>query len=140
MASEIARARIDLLDYALGFPGAYEDHPWGETVVKVNKKIFVFLGCEDPQGGMGISAKLPTSGADAMELPFAKPTGYGLGKSGWVSARFEFGDRPPVDLLKRWIDESFRAVAPKRAVAQLDGASGASGRAGARRVGRARRT
>jgi heme-degrading monooxygenase HmoA len=26
--------------YALTFPGAYKEHPWGETVVKVNKKVF----------------------------------------------------------------------------------------------------
>ncbi|MBA3709787.1 MAG: hypothetical protein H0W83_13320, partial [Planctomycetes bacterium] len=30
--------------FALAFPGAYEDFPWGERVVKVAKKVFVFLG------------------------------------------------------------------------------------------------
>src|SRR5262245_44014805 len=57
-------------------------------------------------------------------LPFTKPTEYGLGKSGWVSASFSAGDRIPVDMLKDWIDESYRAQAPKKLVARL--AAGAS--------------
>ena len=32
---------------ALGYPGATEDHPWGETAIKVNGKVFVFLGEDD---------------------------------------------------------------------------------------------
>ena len=54
-------------------------------------------------------------------LPFAKPTGYGLGKSGWVSAEIPLGEAPPVALFKEWIEESYRAQAPKTLVKQLDG-------------------
>jgi predicted DNA-binding protein (MmcQ/YjbR family) len=46
--------------------------------------------------------------------PFVKPTGYGLGKSGWVTATFHKGGQPPIDILKSWIEESYRAIAPKR--------------------------
>ncbi|MET0554157.1 MAG: MmcQ/YjbR family DNA-binding protein, partial [Vicinamibacteria bacterium] len=46
---------------------------------------------------------------------------YGLGKAGWVSARFGPKDRPPVDVLCKWIDESYRAVAPVKLVKELDG-------------------
>jgi predicted DNA-binding protein (MmcQ/YjbR family) len=95
-------------------PGAWEDHPWGETVFKVAKKVFVFLG--HPDSGYGLSCKLPDSGEAAITMfSFAEPTGYGLGKSGWVSAHFEPEDDVPVDLLTQWIDESYTAVAPKRA-------------------------
>jgi hypothetical protein len=52
-------------------------------------------------------------------LPFTEPTGYGLGKSGWVSAKFPPGKKLPVDLLKEWIDESYRAQAPKKLVASI---------------------
>ena len=36
-------ARAALRRYALGLPGAHEDFPWGESVVKVSKKVFVSL-------------------------------------------------------------------------------------------------
>ena len=101
---------------AAAYPGAWEDHPWGETVFKVAKKVFVFLGHADY--GYGLSCKLPDSSEAAITMfSWAEPTGYGLGKAGWVSARFEAKHDVPVDLLKQWIDESYAAVAPKRAKA-----------------------
>jgi hypothetical protein len=67
-----------------------------------------------------LSVKLPTSRDGVLLLPFASPTGYGLGKSGWVTARFTRKDRIPLDWIRSWIEESYRAVAPKRLVAALD--------------------
>jgi hypothetical protein len=64
----------------------------------------------------------------ALSLPFASPTGYGLGKSGWVTARFTARDKPPVEMLRKWIDESYRAVAPKELVQALDTANAQKGR------------
>ena len=43
-----------------------------------------------------------------------------MGKAGWVSAKFEDGDMVPLDMLFSWIDESYRAVAPKKLIAELD--------------------
>jgi len=106
-----------LRDFALAYPGAHEEFPWGERVVKVKGKVFVFLGREDP---LGISVKLPQSRLMALALPFASPTGYGLGKAGWVTAQFGPREKPPMDVLKAWIDESYRAVAPKKLVASLE--------------------
>jgi hypothetical protein len=65
---------------------------------------------------MGLSLKLPESGREALELPFTKPTGYGLGKAGWVSASFSAKDAPPLAILEDWILESYRAVAPKTTI------------------------
>jgi predicted DNA-binding protein (MmcQ/YjbR family) len=107
-----------LRDFALSLPEAREEFPWGERVAKVKGKVFVFLGMSGDE--ISLSVKLPTSGALALGLPFASPTGYGLGKAGWVSARFAKGEKAPVDLLRSWIDESYRAVAPKKLVAALD--------------------
>jgi predicted DNA-binding protein (MmcQ/YjbR family) len=87
-------------------------------VVKVGKKVFVFLGRSG--GGMSLSVKLPASGLLALDLPFTSPTGYGLARGGWVTAEFAKGESPPVDLLCQWVEESYRAVAPKRAVKELD--------------------
>lgn len=103
---------------ALAYPGAHEDFPWGESVIKVKGKVFVFLGRKDGDE-VGCSLKLPHTGDAALGLPFCTPTGYGLGKSGWVSASFPKGKKVPVALLLEWLDESYRAVAPKTLVAQL---------------------
>jgi predicted DNA-binding protein (MmcQ/YjbR family) len=115
----MTRAEAALREHALSYPEAREDFPWGERVVKVGRKVFAFLGRDE--GGLSVSVKLPGSATLALDLPFASPTGYGLGKSGWVTARFAAREKPPVELLKRWIDESYRAVAPKRLVARLPG-------------------
>jgi predicted DNA-binding protein (MmcQ/YjbR family) len=117
----VADARKKLLNAALGYPEAWKDHPWGETVVKVGKKIFVFLGVAD--GELHVTCKLPHSFDVALStLSFAEATGYGLGASGWVTATFAKKDEVPVPLLLDWIDESYRAVAPQKLVKQLPSA------------------
>jgi predicted DNA-binding protein (MmcQ/YjbR family) len=104
-------------EFALGYPETREDHPWGESAIKVRGKTFVFLGLSE--GKFGLSVKLPRSREFALDYAFTKPTGYGLGNSGWVSASFAGKDNPPLDVLRAWIDESFRAIAPKKLAATL---------------------
>ena len=111
-------AEAALRTHALSYPDAREDFPWGERVVKVRGKVFLFLGKGE---SLSLSVKLPGSASIALGLPFTAPTAYGLGKSGWITARFEKGMKPPIEMLKQWIDESYRAVAPKRLAAALDG-------------------
>jgi predicted DNA-binding protein (MmcQ/YjbR family) len=121
-AGDLRRVSKILRDYALGFPGATEDFPWGERVAKVSGKVFVFLGLDPVPGGpMGLTVKLPVSREEALDLPFTRPTGYGLGKSGWVSATFGPEDRPPIEILRAWIRESYRAIAPQKLVAEMEG-------------------
>lgn len=103
--------------YALGFPEAYEEFPWGERVIKVNKRIFAFMHGSAQE--LRVTTKLPQSYGAALLAPFARPTGYGLGKSGWVTATFHKGEAPAFDILKSWIEESYRAIAPKRLTAKL---------------------
>jgi predicted DNA-binding protein (MmcQ/YjbR family) len=110
--------RRRVLGFALGFPGAYEDHPWGEDVAKVQKKVFVFMGV-DAAREPGMTVKLRESHEQALTVPGAAPTGYGLGRSGWVDVPFR-DTTPPLDVLKDWVEESYRLVAPKRFVAELD--------------------
>ncbi|HEX2835088.1 MAG TPA: MmcQ/YjbR family DNA-binding protein [Thermoanaerobaculia bacterium] len=110
---------LELRDYAMTFPEVTEDSPWGHRAMKVNKKAFVFLGGEKNMKELSLSVKLPQSRDMAADLPFAEPTGYGLGKSGWVTARFTNVKDVPMDLLKAWIHESYRAIAPKKLVKTL---------------------
>lgn len=111
---------LALRDYALTFPEVTEDHPWGHRAMKVQgKKVFVFLGGEASENELSLSVKLPTSRDMAADLPFAEPTGYGMGKHGWVTARFKKVSDVPLDLMKAWIEESYRAIAPKKLVKLL---------------------
>src|SRR5262245_41386059 len=106
-----------LRDFAMSFPDATEDFPWGERAIKVKGKVFLFLSRHD--GDLHLSVKLPTSSGEALKLPYVRPTAYGLGKHGWVSATFEQAAAVPLDTLRDWIEESFRAVAPKAVLAKL---------------------
>jgi len=114
------RAQDALRTYALGFPEAYEEFPWGERAFKVNKKVFLFMSWFEDI--LRLTVKLPVSGSLALSLPFASPTGYGLGKSGWVTAAFGLKDDVPIEMLQGWIDESYRAIAAKKLVAKLEDA------------------
>ncbi|PZT71021.1 MmcQ/YjbR family DNA-binding protein [Streptomyces sp. SW4] len=108
--------------FALGLPDAVEDFPWGESVAKVNKKVFVFLGVDDGSHPLGITVKLKDEEAHAHALtcPGAEPAGYGLGRSGWVRIPLEEKGAPDAELLCDWVEESYRAIAPKRLAAELD--------------------
>jgi predicted DNA-binding protein (MmcQ/YjbR family) len=117
MASPRA-TRKRILSYALRFPGAREDHPWEEDVVKVGKKIFVFLGIEDT-AEPAMTVKLDESLEQALAVPGAEPTGYGLGRWGWVTIPFR-DSTPPLAVLRDWVEESYRKVAPNNLVASLD--------------------
>jgi predicted DNA-binding protein (MmcQ/YjbR family) len=117
-SGQLPRDGARLRKLALAYPEAYEDMPWGHHAIKVKGKTFVFLAAD--QATFSLSAKLPSSAGVALQLPFASPTEYGLGRSGWVTARFPRATRLPVDVLGMWIDESYRALAPKRLVAQIE--------------------
>jgi len=103
---------------AVGFPEAWEDHPWEETVVKVGKKVFLFCGGADPDDPP-ITVKLQDSHEQALHLG-AQPAGYGLGRAGWVTVACS---AVPGPILEDWVEESYRIVAPKRVAARLDEAA-----------------
>ncbi|WP_460071246.1 MmcQ/YjbR family DNA-binding protein [Streptomyces sp. YKOK-I1] len=108
--------------FALGLPGATEEFPWGGAVAKVNRKVFVFLGVDDGSHPLGVTVKLKdeTAHAHALAAPGAEPTGYGLGKAGWVSLPLQEKGAPPAELLCDWVEESYRTIAPQRLIAELD--------------------
>ena len=77
----------ELRAFGLAYPGTHLKSPWpGHKDLAVKDKTFAYLSIEGEP--FAISCKLPTSNAMALMLPFMKPTEYGLGKSGWVSATF----------------------------------------------------
>lgn len=139
MARRRARIAEELKEFALGLPGAYEDTPWGESVARVKKGVFVYFGRSDEEkerasekkrehigepGSYSINVKLPHSGRKAIASGIGRPSDYGLGAKGWVTLTFPPGASLPVDDLKWWIEESYRAVAPPTLVKQLEARRG----------------
>ena len=109
----------ELRGWGLSLPGAHRKSPWPEhDDLAVNDKTFAYL----PAAGQPfkLSVKLPYTGSAALDLPYAEPTGYGLGKSGWVSFNPAEADIPDLEQLKEWVEESYRAQAPRKLVKQLD--------------------
>jgi predicted DNA-binding protein (MmcQ/YjbR family) len=109
---------------ALAYPETHEDFPWGHRAIKVRGKVFVFMSKDEP--ALSVSVKLPWSSEGALQLSNCEPTHYGLGKSGWVTATFGRKEKASLAMLRSWIDESYRAVAPKQLAAQLEGSGAAA--------------
>lgn len=123
----MAGVREKVREFALSLPEAVEEHPWGEDVAKVRGKIFVFMGTTGAPATRRMSVKLAESHAHALSIEGAERTGYGLGKAGWVTVPLS-ADGVDVQLLRDWVEESYRIVAPKRLIGELDAVSGSSRR------------
>jgi predicted DNA-binding protein (MmcQ/YjbR family) len=104
--------------FAAGLPEAWEDHPWGETVYKVGKKVFVFFGVPQLGDPLSLTIKLADSHDEALAFDWAEPSRYGLDRSGWVTCAVP--DDAPLEMIVGWIEESYRLVAPKRLAVLLD--------------------
>ena len=105
--------------FGLGLPGTHSKSPWPEhDDIAVKDKTVAFMSVAGQP--LSVTCKLPVTRLEVLKQPFAQPTGYGLGKSGWVTMKFDADTKPPLDLLKRCVLESYRAVAPKKLVAQLE--------------------
>jgi hypothetical protein len=118
--------------FALELPNTAEDFPWGEAVVKIEKRdadpppwrrhlvhgpMFLWLGRRDADVP-AVAVRLDRSYEQAVTIAGAERTTIsGLGQWGWLTVRLE---RVPVDLVCDWVDESYRRRATKRLVAELD--------------------
>lgn len=69
------RARVR--SFALGLPEAYEDFPWGESVAKVNGRVFVFLGSGDAELPVGIVLKPRLPAPNRPGTGWVVPAGCG---------------------------------------------------------------
>ena len=103
-----------LRSFALGFPSTTEEFPWGERALKVSGKVFVFLYAGPD--ALKLTVKLKEHHAEALSYPEVRPTGYNLGKSGWVTASFPHNAEIPMAMIQGWITESWELVAPRRLV------------------------
>jgi predicted DNA-binding protein (MmcQ/YjbR family) len=97
----------------------------GEPTFRVSNKNFIFTNPE----ASGVSVKLPKEEAEAIVAtdPDATPTGYGLGRHGWVSVQIPTdADEERWTQIEEWVRTSYTMVAPKklaRLVLEEDGIS-----------------
>jgi predicted DNA-binding protein (MmcQ/YjbR family) len=83
----------------------------GEPTFRVRGKNFVFTN----QEATGVTVKLPKEEAAALvEGGLAEPTGYGLGRHGWVSIDLGMPDEAEWRQIEEWVRTSYTLVAPKR--------------------------
>jgi predicted DNA-binding protein (MmcQ/YjbR family) len=90
----------------------------GEPTFRVAGKNFVFAGAD----ARTITVKLTVDEAAAVVAtdPEIVPTGYGLGRSGWVS--ISLTSRPSAARwreVEEWVRTSYTLVAPKRLARQV---------------------
>jgi predicted DNA-binding protein (MmcQ/YjbR family) len=108
-----------LLSIVNTLPEAYEDRPWGSVHCKVAGKIFVGWG-RHPDGIMSIGFK--TDKLKQSMLVSSDPrfsiAAY-VGKHGWVDMKL--GPKPNWGEVEHFIVDSYRMIAPKKLVKQLDG-------------------
>jgi len=111
--------RIEKL--ALGLPEAQrvDIEAWGgEPTFRVRGKNFVFA---NPAGTV-ITVKLSKEEAEAVvaTVEGAHPTGYGLGRHGWISVDLPTRlTRERREEVEEWILTSYTLVAPKTLARQL---------------------
>lgn len=106
-----------LRDHAMSYPETSEGASCVNRAFKVKKKNFLFVGEKD-DGSCKAMMKLGPSLDEAIELSNSDPR-VEVGKFGWITVRFDAPNTPDAALLERWVDESYRQMAPKSLVKQL---------------------
>ncbi len=102
---------------ALAFPDVEESDSCVNRAFSAKKKNFLFLGMKDDTYNLRL--KLKGSIPEAESLAKEAPENYSVGLHGWTLITLPHAKNPPRGLMKRWIDESFRLIAPKATVAKL---------------------
>ena len=107
---------------ALGYPQtelgvACQGTALESSTVKARDKAFLFMSGVGPS--YTVRLKLCQSQGEAMQLAANEPGRYKVGAHGWTTISFSDSEPPPIELLKRWIDESYRVIADKKVLAML---------------------
>ena len=95
-----------LLQYALSLPETEDGIACAGTAlesitVKTKKKAFLFLRETEAR------LKLADSLKEAADMAAKEPARYSVGAHGWVLIRLEGPAAYPIEVLKRWVHESY---------------------------------
>jgi len=106
-------ARLEAIVAKLPEAERVDIEAWGgEPTFRVRGKSFVFSAAD----ASGISVKLPKEEAAAVVATDrrAEPTGYGLGRHGWVSITIGKDSAARWKQVEEWVRTSYTMVAPKK--------------------------
>lgn len=98
-----------LQSFALTFPDVTEGASCVNRAFKAKKKNFVFIG--EKATAVKVMLKLSPSLEEASAMAAKDPSGYAVGKSGWVTVRFDAKTPPPLKTMEAWIAESYSVLA-----------------------------
>jgi predicted DNA-binding protein (MmcQ/YjbR family) len=92
---------------------------WGDhPTFRVRGKSFVF--CDADATHLTVKLSKAEAGAVVATDPRAEPAGYGLGRSGWISATLGQDVAPDSwDEIEEWVRTSYTLVAPKALARQV---------------------
>ena len=112
-------AKIEAIAAKLPEATRVDIEAWGgEPTFRVRGKNFVFADKEATR----LSVKLDKEEAAAVVAtePDATPTGYGMGRHGWVSVPLPTRAKDPKwEVVEEWVRTSYTLVAPKKLAAQV---------------------
>jgi predicted DNA-binding protein (MmcQ/YjbR family) len=105
-------------------PGAYEDRPWGSVHCKVDEKIFVGWGRMD-NGEMSLGIRVPIDDQHYLLDNDSRFTvAKYVGKYGGLDMRI--GKSPDWAEVERYVIGSYRQIASKKRIKELDALTGGS--------------
>ena len=108
---------LALRERALSLPEVSEGASCVNRAFKARKKNFLFLG-EKPDE-IRVMVELGPSLGEVEQRAQDDPR-IQVGKHGWLTLRCALDAPLPTELLRGWVEESYRLVAPKTLVRQLD--------------------
>ena len=104
-----------LRERALALPETNEGTSCVNRAFKVRKKNFLFVG--EKEDKVRVMVKLADSLDTAQALDDER---IDVGKTGWVTMNFHPAEALDLEMLSAWVVESYRTLAPKMLVKQLD--------------------
>jgi hypothetical protein len=104
-----------LREAALRLPETSEGTSCVNRAFKVRKKNFLYVGEKGEDVRVMVKLGPSVDKAEALADPRIQ-----VGMHGWTTVRFSASEAPDTELLLEWVLESFRNLAPKALVKELD--------------------
>ena len=116
-APHLARLR----KLCLAFPGAVEKEAWGAPTFRAKDKLFAHYR-NNHHGDGRVAAWVKSDPMRQMDLVETDPERFFVppyvGPSGWIGIRLD--RKPDGKMVAALLEDGYRAVAPKRLLAELD--------------------